>query len=720
MLRFSVSSFSLGVICSVTALSAQAAPIELDPAFGNNGVASVAVDPSAGDEAQAIALDSNGNIVAAGYISAPGNAFAISRFTADGSLDTTFGSSGIVVNDLTTRPDGAYAVDIDASDNIIVAGRSNVGMGTGDFTLLKYTPAGVLDTSFGTNGVVTTSFSTSATPYAIGRDSNQRIILAGAVAGSIISLAAYSADGTLDTSFASSGTLESGAGHTLRDLAIDGSDRIIVGGFTANNASADFIVARYLSDGSLDTSFGNNGTVVSDLGDKDQIYGLTLDADGNIVVAGASGGGLAVARYTPDGTLDNTFAGNGWATADPSGANDIAYDVAIDPAGNIVVSGIGGPNFMLARFDSTGALDTTFNDTGFLVEDITGTNQQDNGYSLVLDSNGGFLVGGRKFNTTTSFDMTVARFQVGNAAPVASSVSVDGVAQVGSTLTGTYTYSDADSDPEGASQIRWRLDTNASGNNLITIPGADSLQYVIQPDAIGNFLFFCVTPVATSGTLTGNETCSPATAAVLADDDDGLDGSIEIGVPDPDGIGNGDGNGDTVPDNEQGNVTSLLQSGSSAYATLVSLGNLQLSAVTAQPAPAGLPASVNTPVGAFSFTATGAAPGATEDFELYIPFDPAITMALKENRLTGEWVDVADSITQVGNKTRISFSITNGGPFDADGDATNNQIQDPIVPASGNLSNTIAIPSLSQLGLLIMVLMMGISTTVVRRRKTIG
>ena len=170
----------------------------------------------------------------------------------------------------------------------------------------------------------------------------------------------------------------------------------------------------------------------------------------------------------------------------------------------------------------------------------------------------------------------------------------------------------------------------------------------------------------------------------------GIPASVENGVPShTSGLGisggTGDGNGDGIQDSLQPNVASLPTGAGGGYATLVSVGGRALANVVAGPATsptaAPLPSGAITPYGQFGFTATGVAPGATELFALYLPYDPSINGILKHNRVTGGWDNVAQSIALDGNKTLIVFSVQNGGPYDADGNGSDNTIQDPVIPA---------------------------------------
>lgn len=198
----------------------------------------------------------------------------------------------------------------------------------------------------------------------------------------------------------------------------------------------------------------------------------------------------------------------------------------------------------------------------------------------------------------------------------------------------------------------------------------------------------------------------------------GVPSDIENAVPNTTGSGHGDGNGDGINDNLQLQVSSLPTSSGGGYATIVSLGGKQLTLVSAIAKPGDAPVSVNAPYDAFSFTAIGVSNGATEHFELYIPYNPLINAALKKNRNTGQWDNVATSITHIANvKTKITYSVQDGGPYDFDG-LSNGVIVDPIIPAIMASSTTNGIPTLSEWGMVLLSSMIAIFGTVpIRRRK---
>ena len=304
-----------------------------DPNFGTDGLVTTtfSLGPATAD---AVAVDSaNDTIVVAGIVvnSSGRKEVALACYNdADGSLDTSFGTDGLVTTYLGRSWKGTGAVAIESDGSILVAG----GYG-GDFGLLHYFSDGTQDTDFGDvtgcSGIVT----------AMTLDANGNILVAGpsaqAYVGNQFAVMRFNPDGTPDDTFGADGdgtvsTMISAYNSPPTAIAIQPSDgKILVAGQTTNSdgTTTDFALVRYNTDGSLDTSFGNGGIVTTSFGDgADGATGVAVQADGQIVVSGVSqldGNGnntgedhFALARYNPDGSLDTTFGplGNGTVTTD--------------------------------------------------------------------------------------------------------------------------------------------------------------------------------------------------------------------------------------------------------------------------------------------------------------------------------------------------------------------------------------------------------------------
>jgi uncharacterized delta-60 repeat protein/uncharacterized repeat protein (TIGR01451 family) len=209
-------------------------------------------------------------------------------------------------------------------------------------------------------------------------------------------------------------------------MALQPDGKIVVGGYATDLANGDkeFALVRYNYDGSLDTTFNGTGKVVTDFnGTSDRIWGITLQSDGKIVAVGETvslvfpgTNDIAVARYNTNGTLDTSFGGTGKVTTDHGGgANNAAYAVAISGA-NIIVAGYenvsGNNDFMVARYTALGVLDPTFGTGGVTTTGFSGFS--DVARAVALDSTGRIVLGGYA-NNGSDDDFAVARYTAAGA-----------------------------------------------------------------------------------------------------------------------------------------------------------------------------------------------------------------------------------------------------------------------------------------------------------------
>jgi uncharacterized delta-60 repeat protein len=329
----------------------------LDTSFGAGG--KVTTDFGGLDLASGVALLHNGDLVVVGgtiTFSPTINAdVALVRYNADGSLDTSFGTGGKVITDFGGFDVTSAGVAVLPNGDLAVGGyTADPSFSVFDFLLVRYNKDGSLDQGFGTGGKVTTDFGGLDVSTGIAAGPNGMIVLAGytdkASSGSDFdfALARYNADGSLDTSFGTSGkvTTDFGGLDFASEVALLPNGDIVVAGWTQTSSPtfrADFALARYNADGSLDQGFGTGGLVTTDFGRNDFAYGLAVRPDGTIVVAGGSAdsfgiGDFALARYNADGSLDQGFGTGGLVTTDFGGA-DTAIAVAFEPDGDIVAVG---------------------------------------------------------------------------------------------------------------------------------------------------------------------------------------------------------------------------------------------------------------------------------------------------------------------------------------------------------------------------------------------
>ncbi len=375
------------------------------------------------DYVNSIALQSDGKIVVAGasFAGTDGD-FALLRYDADGSLDTTFDGDGIVTTDFGTWSNLGGALAIQSDGKIVVVGWSNNGTDR-DFAVARYNTDGSLDTTFDGDGIATTDFG-------IGNDqadgvvlqSDGKIVVAGRSNNGTnddFAVVRYNTDGSLDTTFDTDGmaTTDFGSGHDrARDVDIQSDGKIVAVGQVANAGTLDFGLARYNTDGSLDVTFDSDGLVNTDFfSNDDQGREVAIQADGKIVLAGRIHNGtdedFGVARYNPDGSLDTTFDGDGLVNTAISAGEDMGEAIALQTDGKIVVVGRSGlginENFAVARYNSDGSLDTTFDGDGILTTDVGGLT--DDGEAVAIQSDGKIIIAGHSMNATDD-DVALARY----------------------------------------------------------------------------------------------------------------------------------------------------------------------------------------------------------------------------------------------------------------------------------------------------------------------
>ena len=351
----------------------------LDASFGTGGKVTTALG-----FADAGVLDPEGRIVAAGsmLVSRPDFDFAVARYAANGALDPSFGSGGKVMTSFGSTTDLAEAVALQADGKIVAAGTSGVSeLRNNAFALVRYSPDGTLDQGFGSGGKVTTKFSSpgydAASALAIQPDG--KIVVAGSnfVASregpSDFALARYNPDGTLDASFGAGGkvTTTFGTGGDFGNaLVLQPDGKIVVVGYTYVGGVAGqsyFALARYRADGTLDPGFGFAGKVTTDFGPGGaSAWAAALQPDGKIVAAGTGpGGAFALARYGTNGALDTSF-GTGGTVTTAVGMEDEAQvgAVAVGSQGKVIAAGWSSTctyqDFALTRYLPNGSLDTSF------------------------------------------------------------------------------------------------------------------------------------------------------------------------------------------------------------------------------------------------------------------------------------------------------------------------------------------------------------------------
>lgn len=300
---------------------------KLDSSYGNAGYSNTVKDLNV--FGAAIQGD---NVIVAGYAQDEDfrSFFALARFTAAGVLDSAFGNNGKVITEFNGY--SQYATSIALQGNKIIVG----GDINSNFALIRYTANGTLDSSFGVNGIVITDFNKkfqdNATSMVLQGD---KILLGGNAnvrdlyLGGDFALARYTADGVLDSTFGVNGkvTTDFDDSHDVATSIALQENKIIVAGSIGTIIYSDFALIRYTADGILDSSFGVNGKVTTDFSNREDRANSIVLQGGKIIAAGFANDindhrDFALARYTADGTLDSIFGGNGKITTDVGSDNE--------------------------------------------------------------------------------------------------------------------------------------------------------------------------------------------------------------------------------------------------------------------------------------------------------------------------------------------------------------------------------------------------------------
>jgi uncharacterized delta-60 repeat protein len=377
-----------------------------------------------------------------------------------GALDPTFGHGGIGGG--SGFNSSAAAVLVQPDGKVIVAGMS-AGIDTSSFVVERYTKTGILDQTFGSGGEASVWFNLGAESFegatGLALQPNGKIIVVG-TAGSIMhdsefAVARLNANGTLDTSFGDNGTVLTSFGTPSSNFRVDSSasgvalqsdGKIVVVGsamFTWEKGPpppgftlyTDFAVARYDTNGKLDQGFGNGGEVLTSFSPlvpghpPDQASGVVIQKDGKIVVVGtaqgfsevpAQGGmslnlqietsQIALARYNTNGSLDSSFGTNGMVlTSVPNATDSTTAGIALTGSGEIVVAGTARGRFALAEYTTSGKLDPTFGAGGTVTTAILGT-QSSSAAGLVITPGGKIVVAGTASLTGNRSDFALVRY----------------------------------------------------------------------------------------------------------------------------------------------------------------------------------------------------------------------------------------------------------------------------------------------------------------------
>jgi uncharacterized delta-60 repeat protein len=328
-----------------------------DLTFGNGGKAQTFFDNSTAAEPHEILLQADGKIVVVGNLNDL-RQIAIVRYNADGTPDTTFDGDGKLITLISGEQLESISAAISPEGKLLVGGDIYNFMQGARAIIFRYNNDGSLDTSFDGDGALS-PLSVGSAVFSIVVQPDGKIVAGGGVSGSTFSLLRLNPNGSVDTSYGNNGVATTSIGQfgvtQLYSMALMPDGRIAAGGYTANasaGASYSFAVARFNANGTLDTSLNGSGKAVTRITGNDILKEIAVQSDGKIVAAGrtnvAGGQNLVMVRYNVDGSLDTSY-GTGGASVIDLGYDDNTFAMALDPATNKAIVVGGSLNFFTAR-----------------------------------------------------------------------------------------------------------------------------------------------------------------------------------------------------------------------------------------------------------------------------------------------------------------------------------------------------------------------------------
>ena len=324
----------------------------------------------------------------------------IARFNPDGSNDTTFEFDGVVITNFGFVGASIGAVALQADGKIVVSATVfELIAGDSQVIVARFLSNGTLDTSFHHDGIVQPFWGLASSAQSIAIQADNKIVVAGGVGGSFIPgdtfVVRYTPDGNLDRTFGYLGksiitiTGDNGESGGVLTVRIQPDQKIVLSGSLGNYDQSTIFVARLQPRGKMDTSFDGDGVKTISFGAGINLsFDFEIQPDGKIVVGGhhaateMSAAVWTIARLDANGGFDNSFDGDGKLTiADPGGRQIFSFDLAIQSDGKLVMGGLvsqvkapaTSPNFLIMRRNSDGAPDVAFGTGGTVETDMVPT-----------------------------------------------------------------------------------------------------------------------------------------------------------------------------------------------------------------------------------------------------------------------------------------------------------------------------------------------------------
>lgn len=347
-------------------------------------------------------------------------------YSQAGELDLSFGVDGLIITELGESFDGISSLAIQADGKIVAAGYS-YGATHSDFGIARYNIDGSLDNSFSLDGKLVFDFDTTfSIPYAVVIQSDNKIVVGGFATlndtsiADCFALARLNSDGSLDDGFGDGGMVKVYIGPNHLDiiysLLIQPDGKILAAGTSYFDNTGRFVVARFNSDGTLDNSFSGDGITTTDIyDDTEVILSITQQSDGKILAGGYTyNDGIAdyaLIRFNENGDIDESFGDDGIVVISIGTDFDIITSVKIQSDNKIIASGYSSDidsdtDISIARFNADGSLDFSFSGDGKLRTDIA---EDDHSWQSIIQPDGKIITGGQS-KQDGFVNMTLVRY----------------------------------------------------------------------------------------------------------------------------------------------------------------------------------------------------------------------------------------------------------------------------------------------------------------------
>ena len=425
-MKFLIMKRGLRFVFSILLLNVSVAfsqPAFLDQTFGNGGkvVTTVGSLSISGSE---LSIQPDGKILAVGTYQFNDSGFVLVRYNIDGALDSSFGNIGKVVTPFGPGHGGrSYSLAIQSDGKIVVGGTY---AGFASFALVRYKPNGTIDSSFGNNGFTFTQFGTLSIVFRILIKPDGKILAGGYIRNndSSLSVLQYTSQGLLDSTFGINGIAKtpkfSSPVYNVYSISLQNDLKIIVSGNE---------VFRFMPNGSIDNSYGMNGKANVLSGGNC----IKLQPDGKCLVVGSQSisqnqSAVSIKRIKIDGNPDSTFGVNGYVNTSVDSLKNEGEYLQILPNGKFLIAAgnyIGNPsfpgdptinyrgNFVLLQYNNKGTLDSTFGINGIITNDF---GLQDDPFSMVIQADGKIILSGR-ISDSSNYKIGLVRYGF-NALPL--------------------------------------------------------------------------------------------------------------------------------------------------------------------------------------------------------------------------------------------------------------------------------------------------------------